>query len=320
MTELPNGVVYGSLKVATHRRPELFQTTVLVEDFADDGAFIYVPKDVVMDKPIRIIDRYSSEKERKAFPSTNIVLVDSNAVLKIQYILEAEGVDAYLINKRIRFFFGSDSYLEQCELIDNCAAAEVFSDMVIYQMSSSHTDLKVVKVGEGDAKFLYASDLKWAGSDTKYSVLYLCGGDEKIDVDIAVKHNVPDCTSDVLVKGIAGGNAKGSFKGLVYVAPDAQHTEAYQQSRSLLLSDTARILTSPQLEIYADDVRCSHGATVGQQDGDEVYYMRQRGISEEQARALQMTGFMNDILERIPQGSFRDAATEKVNKKLQNIK
>lgn len=320
LVELPNGAVYGSLKKATRQRPELFQTTVLVEDFADDGVFIYIPKDVVMDKPLRVIDRYSSEKGREAFHSTNIVLVDSNASLKVQYMLEARGDEKFLINKRIRLFFGSDSHLDQCELIDNCAAAEVFSDMVIYQMSKSHTDLKVVKVGEGDAKFLYASDMKWAGSDTKYSVLYLCGGDEKVDVDIAVRHNVPDCTSDVLVKGIAGGSATGSFSGLVYVAPDAQRTEAYQQSRSLLLSDTARILTSPQLEIYADDVRCSHGATVGQQDGEEIYYMRQRGISEEQARSLQTTGFMHDILDRLPEGGYRDVAIGKVDKKLRNIR
>ena len=320
LVELPNGAVYGSLKVATRKRPELFQTTVLVEDFADDGAFIYVPKDVVMDKPLRIIDRYSSDEGQKSFSCTNIILVDSNAALKVEYMLEARGKGKFRINKRIRQFFGPDSRLEQCELIDNCAAAEVFSDMVIYQMSTSHTDLKVIKVGEGDAKFLYASDLKWVGSDTKYSVLYLCGRDEKVDVDISVRHNVPDCTSDVLVKGIAGGKATGSFKGLVYVAPDAQRTEAYQQSRSLLLSDAARILASPQLEIYADDVRCSHGATVGQQDGDEIYDMRQRGISEDQARSLQMTGFIHDVLDRIPEGSYRDMAAEKVSEKLQNIK
>lgn len=320
LTELPNGAVYGSLKEAARKRPELFETTVLFGDFTDDGAFLYVPRDVVLDKPIRIIDRYYSEKGRDAFSCTNIVMVDANAVLKVQYMLEAEGEDPFAINKRIRLFFGANSTLEQSEIIDNCVAAKVFSDMVIYQMSESHTELNVIKVGEGDSKFLYASDLKWPGAETKYSFLYLCGANERVDVDIAVKHNAPDCRSDVLVKGIAGGNAVGSFKGLVYVAPDAQRTEAYQQSRNILLCDGAQILTSPQLEIYADDVRCSHGATVGQQDGDEVYYMRQRGISEEQARSLQMTGFMNDILDRLPEGTYRDIAAGKLDDKLQKIK
>ena len=110
-----------------------------------------------------------------------------------------------------------------------------------------------------------------------------------------VSHNVPDCSSRSLVKGVAGGEATGAFQGLVYVAPDAQRTDAQQQNRNILLSETARITTQPQLEIYADDVKCSHGATVGQMDSEAILYMRQRGLSEQQARRLQMEGFVAAI-------------------------
>lgn len=197
---------------------------------------------------------------------------------------------------------------------------EVFSDTIIYQKENAFSELTVVKTGEGYAEMNYTGDLKWSGSETRCEVLYILGGDEKSDVNVNVRHNVPDCRSDVLVKGVAAGNSTGSFTGLVYVAPDAQRTEAYQQSRNLLLSDTAHILTSPQLEIYADDVKCSHGATVGRQDGDEVYYMRQRGLSGEQARELQLTGFVNDIVFRIPEGDFRDMVAAGVEEKIRKIR
>jgi Fe-S cluster assembly protein SufD len=115
-----------------------------------------------------------------------------------------------------------------------------------------------------------------------------------------------------VVKGIAKDNGVGTFDGLVYVAPDAQRTEAYQQSRNMLLSRTARIHTNPQLEIYADDVRCSHGATVGNIDDDAIYYMRQRGLSEEQARKLQVGGFLRDVLGHIDDEAIREEFELKV--------
>ena len=110
-----------------------------------------------------------------------------------------------------------------------------------------------------------------------------------------VSHNVPDCSSRSLVKGVAGGEATGAFQGLVYVAPGAQRTDAQQTSRNVELSTGARIVAKPQLEIYADDVKCTHGATVGQMDDEAILYMRQRGLSEQQARRLQMEGFVAAI-------------------------
>ncbi len=160
-------------------------------------------------------------------------------------------------------------------------------------------DTVTVEKGGSGASLRYTTDLAGEGARASQAGLFMLEGEETTDFDVAVNHLVPDCRSDVLVKGVAGGNSRGSFSGLVYVAQHAQHTEAYQQSRNLLLADTARILTSPRLEIYADDVKCSHGATVGQMNDDAIYYMRQRGLSESQARGLQMAGFVNDIVSRI---------------------
>ena len=125
--------------------------------------------------------------------------------------------------------------------------------------------------------------------------LFLAADKEHCEVGVRVSHNVPDCSSRSLVKGVAGGEATGAFQGLVYVAPGAQRTDAQQTSRNVELSTGARIVAKPQLEIYADDVKCTHGATVGQMDDEAILYMRQRGLSEQQARRLQMEGFVAAI-------------------------
>ena len=132
-----------------------------------------------------------------------------------------------------------------------------------------------------------------------------------------VSHNVPDCSSRSLVKGVAGGEATGAFQGLVYVAPGAQRTDAQQTSRNVELSTGARIVAKPQLEIYADDVKCTHGATVGQMDDEAILYMRQRGLSEAQARGVQIEGFVGDVVRRCGIEPLCEAAMEAVVAKLE---
>lgn len=320
LTVLPNGVMFGSLRAATTQYPEIFRSTILVEEFSGDGVFILIPSGVKLDKPIFITDNYHHCEDKEVVGSTNVVMLDADSSLEIYYRLAASSDRLCKARKRIRFFLGENSRYTQYEYLDNPENVEVYSDTIVYQMNNAYSELTVVKTGAGYAEMNYTGDLKWPGSETRCSMLYMLGGDEKTDVNVSIHHNVPDCRSDVLVKGIAAGNSSGSFTGMVYVAQDAQRTEAYQQSRNLLLSETARIQTSPQLEIYADDVKCSHGATVGQQDGDEVYYMRQRGLSEAQARELQLAGFVDDIVMRIPEGSYRDRVEAGVRGKIKNFR
>lgn len=164
-------------------------------------------------------------------------------------------------------------------------------------MGESHCSTMCSKTGEGYVRAAYNTSLTEPEAVSDVWSLYLCGGEEHCDINMAVRHLAPDCRSYSLVKGVAAGTAVGSFAGMVYVAQDAQRTDAQQQSRNLLLSDTARIFTQPQLEIYADDVKCTHGATVGQLDDEAIYYMRQRGLSEQQARRLQIEGFAYDVVQ-----------------------
>jgi Fe-S cluster assembly protein SufD len=152
----------------------------------------------------------------------------------------------------------------------------------------------------GESKDIEVSvDLCGPGAEAHLKGLYLCGADEKVRFKVVMHHRAPDCKSTQLFNGIAGGEADVRFDGTIVVAPDAQQTEAYQENHNIVLTESAKVVTKPQLEIYADDVKCSHGATVGQLNRDEIFYMRSRGIPEREAKTLQMISFLSPV---IPQG------------------
>ena len=139
-------------------------------------------------------------------------------------------------------------------------------------------------------------DLAGPGAQAQVKVLYLCRADEKVRIRVVMHHLAPECHSTQLINGIAGGRADVRFDGTIVVAPGAQKTEAYQENHNIVLTQEAKVVTKPQLEIYADDVKCSHGATVGQLNADELFYMRSRGIPEAEARTLQMLSFLSPVI------------------------
>lgn len=157
------------------------------------------------------------------------------------------------------------------------------------------------------------------GAECDLQGLLLLAEREHGEMSVRIEHRSADCRSLSLAKGVAGGEARGVFRGLVYVAPGAQHTDARQLSRNLLVGRGARIETLPQLEIYADDVQCSHGATVGQMDDEALFYMRQRGLSETQARALRLGGFAGEVVLRSPVEPLRAPLAEAVAAKLERM-
>ncbi|MDR1671826.1 MAG: SufD family Fe-S cluster assembly protein [Alistipes sp.] len=170
----------------------------------------------------------------------------------------------------------------------------------------------VLGVGE-NAGLSLTVDLTGPGAAFHLHALALSSGEGRADISVKVNHISPHCVSRQLIKTIATDSATGSFSGLVHVAPGAQLTDASQRNQNLQLSDTAHILTNPGLEIYADDVKCSHGATIGRLDEEAVYYMRQRGIPEAEARRMQIHGFAGEIINHAHPGSLRDSIGAKVS-------
>ncbi len=159
-------------------------------------------------------------------------------------------------------------------------------------LGNSHTK-HLIKLNGGDCDFDFGS-------------VFIAGEGESASVDLRLEHNVANCRSRSVIKGVAAADGEGRFDGMVYVAPDAQKTDAQQTSRNVTIGDRARIKALPQLEIYADDVKCSHGATVGQMDSDAVLYMRQRGLSEAMARRMQIEGFVADVVSQCEVGYMKD--------------
>lgn len=188
----------------------------------------------------------------------------------------------------------SDGLLER--KIDVQAGQRTDLVLLVYPGVSCDVKMDVSLLGEGAEANLYGA--------------YVCGGSEKVKIAVDMHHDFPHCNSRQLFKGIAGGTSKVDFYGKIIVAKDAQRTEAYQENHNLLLSDGAKVDTKPQLEIYADDVKCSHGATIGRLNEEEQFYMRSRGISLEDAKVLQMISFIAPVLENIPEADREEVAVQ----------
>lgn len=195
--------------------------------------------------------------------------------------------------------------IDKVFLIDGKTLASLPFDNVIVGAGAS-VNLVILVMPGLDIDLPLAVDIIGEDASVNVSGLYLCGGTEKVRIRTEVRHRVPSCTSRQLFNGIASGKADVKFYGKIVVAPDAQKTEAYQTNHNLIISGGAKAEAKPQLEIYADDVKCSHGATVGQLNEDEQFYMRSRGIPEEEAKVLQMISFIAPVLANVEDPSLRD--------------
>ena len=164
-------------------------------------------------------------------------------------------------------------------------------------------------------------DVRLAGEGAEANIFgaYVCGAQENVRIAVDMHHDLPHCNSRQLFKGIAGGTSRVDFYGKIIVAQDAQRTEAYQENHNILLSDGAKVDTKPQLEIYADDVKCSHGATIGRLNEEEQFYMRSRGITLEDAKVLQMISFIAPVLENISDESYRESLASQFEESIRTI-
>ena len=196
-----------------------------------------------------------------------------------------------------------DQELPQQIVVEGDARVDVV--VLVFPGVSADVKLDVHLVGEGAEANVYGA--------------YVCGGEEKVKIAVDMYHDVPHCNSRQLFKGIAGGVSKVDFYGKIIVAQDAQRTEAYQANHNILLTDGAKVDTKPQLEIYADDVKCSHGATIGRLNEEEQFYMRSRGISLEDAKVLQMISFIAPVLENIQDESEREQLAVRFEKAIRKL-
>ena len=206
----------------------------------------------------------------------------------------------------------STQYLSSQEI-----SGELLQNIVVNRDASESVVVVVMPGVSADLRFNV--ELIGEGAEANIYGAYICAGQEKVKIAVDMHHKVPHCNSRQLFKGIAGGSSKVDFYGKIIVAKDAQRTEAYQENHNLLLSDGAKVDTKPQLEIYADDVKCSHGATIGRLNEEEQFYMRSRGITLEDAKVLQMISFVAPVLENIENEAEREDITAALETAIRNI-
>lgn len=212
---------------------------------------------------------------------------------------------------------GENEVLEKVFIIRSGSDTIPFDRIVA--MKDSRVDVCIIVMPGVDIEIPIYADLAGEGAEISLNGVYLCGSEEKVTFRTEVRHRVGGCISRQLFNGIAGGRSHAAFHGRIAVAPDAQKTEAYQSNHNILVSRDAKVDTKPQLEIYADDVKCSHGATIGSLNPDEQFYMRSRGISETEAKVLQMISFVAPVLTHIGDESLREEVAAEIERNIRSI-
>ena len=271
-----------------------------------DGAFIRVAKSVTIDEPIHVIFVSTATDDTPMAQPRNLIVVEdgSRATFVESYVGDGKGI--YFTNAVTEMVIGADAHLDHYKVQRESLGAYHVSSMTARIGRDSRLYTDNVSLGGALVRNDVATILDGEGIECTLDGLYVADGHQHVDNHTNIEHARPHCESHELYKGILSGRAKGVFNGKIHVHPDAQKTDAKQSNGCILLSDDAQINTNPQLEIYADDVKCTHGATVGQIDESAVFYLRSRGIKETDAHHMLVFAFANEVLERIKLGSLRE--------------
>jgi len=311
---LPTGVRIGSLAAAVTEHADVvsrylgqladFGTkafTALNTALAVDGLYVHVPDGVVVDEPLHLVFLATRTTAPLPIMSNVRTLVVGGDRCQVRIIETYVGPDggAYFTNAVTELFAGEgaviDHYKVQQESLDAYHVASMHVHAARNANVSSHSFSLGGKIVRNDVVAL----LDGEGAECTLNGLYLADGDRLVDNHTAIDHAKPHCPSHEIYKGILGGRARAVFNGKIVVRQDAQKTDAKQTNRALLLSDNASINTKPQLEIFADDVKCTHGAAIGQLDEDAIFYLRARGLTYFEARDMMIHAFAGDILDRV---------------------
>ncbi len=323
-----NGIIYGSMSAASKKYPELFKKhyakyadikadslTALNTAFAQDGVFVYVPENVKTDKPLQIIHLLLSN-ESLMVQHRNLFIVEENSSADIIICDHTLSTDEYITNSVTEMFTGKNASLELTRVQNEHNGSRQLTNSYAHQERDSHLLTNFITLHGGFVRNNMRVYLADENCDNNTLGLFLADKDQHIDNFVYINHQKPHGISNQLFKGILDNDATGSFNGRIHVWPDAQKTEAYQKNNNLLLANDATMNSKPQLEIYADDVKCSHGATVGQLDNDALFYLRSRGIPEKESRHLLMYAFAYEVLSKIKTPALKERIIDLVDKRL----
>ncbi len=328
LTQLPSGVWIGSLNEAAKRFPEIIEkhygkyatsaTDGLVHlnsAMASDGVFVYVPEGATLSKPVQVVNLVGGDVDSFT-QQRNLIIVDKRAEFSIIICDHTLSPNKFLTNAVTEVFVGEEAHFDIIRVQNEHNAACKVTHTFIHQERNSVASSNNITLHGGLIRNSTYHYMGGEGAESYSYGLFLADKWQHIDNFVNVEHAFPHCTSNQLFKGVLDDMATGAFNGRILVRPDAQGTLAYQRNNNILLTDDAKMDTKPQLEIYADDVKCSHGATIGQLNNDALFYLQSRGINKREARLMLMFGFAHEVIQNIKIEPLRERMDNLVMQRL----
>ena len=317
-TGLPDGVEVGSLRALANADPELFrkfygkaadmENPVVALDtlLLQDGFFLRVKKGVCMEKPLQLVNILQNGTPLMAVRRM-LIIMEKNAEAKLLVCDHTQNPDVdFLALETVEIFAAENSSFDFYSLEESTARTSRLSALYLEQEASSKVTIDGITLYNGTTRNEYYCRLNAENASLRLLGMGIEDEERKISTYSHISHLSPRCKSDELFKFTVDDSARAAFTGRIYVAPGAVKTEAYQSNRNLVGSDTARMESKPELEIYNDDVKCSHGTAIGQLDPMQMFYMRTRGLDEPTARLLLKQAFMADIIDGVNVEGLRD--------------
>ncbi len=273
--------------------------TALNTAFFRDGFFVHIPDGVILEAPLQLFFVSSFDEQHYITNPRTLIIVGKNAHASIVEVYVSLREKVSFTNAVTEVVLGENSTLEHTKFVNEAERTFHIGTTHFSQGRNSNLTSHVITLGGAIARNEVVAVLDGEGGEATLNGLYLGMNRQLIDNHTTIDHAKPHCSSHEVYKGILGGESRGVFNGKIIVRPDAQKTDAKQTNKNLLLSDSAAIDTKPQLEIFANDVKCTHGATIGQLEEEAVFYLRSRGVGLSEARKMLIYAFASDIIERI---------------------
>ncbi|GAA3595499.1 Fe-S cluster assembly protein SufD [Flavivirga amylovorans] len=284
--------------------------------FSSEGAYIHIPKNKLVEKPIQILHFSTGNESATMLQPRNLIVVDENSHVQIIERHQSLNDNPVLTNSVTEIFTNKRAIVDYYKIQNDNSNASLIDNTFIKQkkesVASVHTFAFGGKLTRNNLNFFQEGER----IDSILKGVTIIGEKQHVDHNTLVHHIEPNCESHQDYKGIFGENSTGVFNGKIIVEKEAQKTNAFQANNNILISDKATINTKPQLEIFADDVKCSHGCTIGQLDESAMFYMRSRGIPEKEAKALLMYAFSNNVLSSVKIPEMKQRITKIIANKL----
>lgn len=290
--------------------------TSLNTAFSNEGAYIHIPKNTVAEKPIQIIHLSTGKESALMLQPRNLIVVDENSQVQIIERHQSLTDNPVLTNSVTEIFANKRSMVDYYKLQNDNQNASLIDNTFVKQKEQSFASVHTFSFGGKLTRNNLNYYQEGERIDSTLKGITIIGDKQHVDHNTLVHHIEPNCESHQDYKGIFGDRSTGVFNGKVLVNKEAQKTDAFQANNNILLSDKASINTKPQLEIFADDVKCSHGCTIGQLDESAMFYMRSRGIPEKEAKALLMFAFTNNVLTSVKIPELKQRVTKILANKL----